>query len=157
MKNYSKHTVGQRIFLIRSSLLRKNGDKISQEQFGEMIGVSQSVVGAWERDERSPGKDSLANIYKRTGYRREWILFGTGHPKDGETLTEGKDLIDKRVEGVAMHDIRVSDIEAELIDTIRKISFGDLQQVINYAKFLDQNSNELPIRVVDEVGLIQNE
>jgi len=77
-------TMGQRIKFLREER------EYTQEQFGNMIGVSKSTIGMYELDKREPDREKLEAIadffnvdmdylYGKSNYRnkQEWLLSQT--------------------------------------------------------------------------------
>ena len=62
--------IGQRIKELRD----QRG--MSQEKFGERLGVTQQYVGALESGKRNPGSALVFMISKKFGVLEEWLLSG---------------------------------------------------------------------------------
>ena len=61
-------TFPERITAIRKSL------KLSQESFGELVGVSQRTVAYWESGNRMPSHTVLADLADRLGVSVDYLL-----------------------------------------------------------------------------------
>lgn len=73
MKNKSPSTCegcGKRIRFIRKSL------KLSQEDFAKLAGSSKSSISGYEAEKFPVPGNIITNIYKKTGFRPDWILLG---------------------------------------------------------------------------------
>lgn len=91
-------TISERIKLVRG--------KISQESFGEKVGVSQSAVQLYEKG-HIPKGDVLKRISETFGVSVDWLLFGDEPPSSskhrfsgetGEIYLAGKSA-EKEIEG----------------------------------------------------------
>ena len=60
----------ERIKLIR------NGTGLSQEKFGEKLGITKMGVQAWEYGRNNPSKAMIHKISEVYGINEEWILNG---------------------------------------------------------------------------------
>ena len=64
--------IGKRVRKIR---LQKG---ISQEQFGELIGIKKAAVSKIENGDNSLSRRNLISIYKQYNINEEWLLYGKG-------------------------------------------------------------------------------
>jgi len=71
--------VGKRIAELRCD------KKLTQAQFGDLLGVSRQYIGRIERGQKSPG-DLIPVICKKTGVSADFIYFGTSDPLDNIRL-----------------------------------------------------------------------
>jgi SOS-response transcriptional repressor LexA len=69
-------TLGARIKAVRGEL--------SQGEFADVLGVSKSAIGGYERDAQAPGSAVIMAICERFGVEPRWLLFGTGIFRTGE-------------------------------------------------------------------------
>jgi transcriptional regulator with XRE-family HTH domain len=53
--------------------------KLTQAQFGDLLGVSRQYIGKIERGQRSPG-DLIPIICEKTGVSADFIYFGVSDP-----------------------------------------------------------------------------
>ena len=58
-KFYDENTIGKRIRMARTA------EDMTQQEFAELLGVSQSAVGSWEKDQTMPKKQNMAYSAKR--------------------------------------------------------------------------------------------
>jgi|GEM_PF-5248927 len=72
-------TMGQRIAEIRTSL------GLSQEQFGEALGVSRQAVSKWESDRSTPQMETLILLSQRYECSLSWLL---GVEEEKQSLPE---------------------------------------------------------------------
>lgn len=65
----------------------------TQTQAAERLGVSSQVVSNYERDYRSPDKESLSNIAKIYNCSLDWLLGITNSPEhtDTHSITDSQD------------------------------------------------------------------
>ncbi|MDO8607605.1 MAG: helix-turn-helix transcriptional regulator [Phaeospirillum sp.] len=68
-------TIGWRIKAVRGGL--------SQDAFGEQLGVAKDTVGKYERNRIVPGGDVLARIHVDFGVDINWLLTGEGQMRPG--------------------------------------------------------------------------
>lgn len=66
------YEIGKRVRKIR---LQKG---ISQEQFGELIGIKKAAVSKIENGDNSLSRSNLISIYKQFNINEEWLLYGKG-------------------------------------------------------------------------------
>lgn len=66
------YEIGKRVRKIR---LQKG---ISQEQFGELIGIKKAAVSKIENGDNSLSRNNLISIYKQFNINEEWLLYGKG-------------------------------------------------------------------------------
>lgn len=66
------YEIGKRVRKIR---LQKG---ISQEQFGELIGIKKAAVSKIENDDNSLSRSNLISICKQFNINEEWLLYGKG-------------------------------------------------------------------------------
>jgi len=59
--------------------------KVTQEEFGEKIGVKQGNVGDWERRRSSPSLSAMHSIVKHYNVNLHWLLTGQGEMLFTET------------------------------------------------------------------------
>jgi transcriptional regulator with XRE-family HTH domain len=59
--------------------------KLTQEAFGNLIGVSGSIVAKWEAGKNEPGPQSVNNIVEKLGVSREWLETGEGEMRSPGT------------------------------------------------------------------------
>lgn len=66
------YEIGKRVRKIR---LQKG---ISQEQFGELIGIKKAAVSKIENGDSSLSRSNLISICKQFNINEEWLLYGKG-------------------------------------------------------------------------------
>ena len=66
------YEIGKRVRKIR---LQKG---ISQEQFGELIGIKKAAVSKIENCDNSLSRSNLISICKQFNINEEWLLYGKG-------------------------------------------------------------------------------
>jgi transcriptional regulator with XRE-family HTH domain len=75
-------TLGKRIKKARERLRPKP----TQTDIGNLFGISDKAVSAWERDETVPELDKIAKLAKRLQVPCLWLLDGTGEPPEPDAL-----------------------------------------------------------------------
>lgn len=74
--------VGERIVKIRKDR------RLSQAQFGQMIGISGQYIGMVEKGAHGLSVESIVKICDATGFSADYILFGTIAPVQySDTIT----------------------------------------------------------------------
>lgn len=58
------------------------------EDLAEDLGVAPSTVGRWERDERVPREDALAQIARALSVTPAWLRYGVEPPSTEESEEE---------------------------------------------------------------------
>lgn len=66
------YEIGKRVRKVR---LQKG---ISQEQFGELIGIKKAAVSKIENSDNSLSRSNLISICKQFNINEEWLLYGKG-------------------------------------------------------------------------------
>lgn len=64
------NTISERIMQIRSE------QKLSQKDFGEIIGLSRSMISCYEKGLREITERSMDDICREFSINREWLLAG---------------------------------------------------------------------------------
>lgn len=72
--------IGKRIRWIRSNM--SNGDGLTQEAFGGLVGVTGEAVSGWESGRRLPSSENLRLIAKYGRKNAQWILTGIEFSQD---------------------------------------------------------------------------
>lgn len=101
--------IGTRVKKVR---LRKG---ISQEQFGEIIGIKKAAVSKIENGENSLSKGNLLAICRQFNVNKEWLINGNGEmftPKSKE------DEIRNFFENAICSDSDIAKIQRKFISTL---------------------------------------
>ena len=59
----------------------RKSNNLTQEEFGQILGVSRQTINAYENDRQRPPLDKLEKISREQGISPYWILTGQGSPK----------------------------------------------------------------------------
>ncbi|WP_148550714.1 helix-turn-helix domain-containing protein [Paraclostridium bifermentans] len=102
--------------------------KINQAELGEIIGISPSTVGMYEREQRFPDKDTLSKIADYFEISVDYLLGRT----DERNITKKKPKLDPNVKTIAAH--RLGDIDDLDDDAIEKIN--------EYIEFIRMQQNK---------------
>ena len=78
-KFYPMSTVGERIKLLR--------DGLSQKQLAEQLSIPQTTLSNYETNRSQLNLATIAAISTNFGATPDWLLFGSGPMKAGETAT----------------------------------------------------------------------
>lgn len=89
---------------------------INQSELGEIIGISPSTVGMYERDQRFPDKEILGKIADYFEVSVDYLLGRT----DERTINKEKTKLDPSIKTIAAH--RLGDVEDLDDDAIEKIN-----------------------------------
>lgn len=73
-------TLGRRLGYLRRLAGLEMGQDVSRKQVAKALGVSQTIVGRWETDEKGPSRDRVPKIAAAYGVAAGWILTGEGQP-----------------------------------------------------------------------------
>lgn len=69
-------TIGARLRQLR------NKNKLSQEDIGDICGVSKAMVSQWESDLVTPPTDRLISLHKEVNFSADWLLFGADREEE---------------------------------------------------------------------------
>jgi transcriptional regulator with XRE-family HTH domain len=75
-------TMGKRIKAARERL----DPRPTQTDIGNLFGITDKAVSAWERDETAPELDKIANLAKALKVPCIWLLEGVGAPPPPDAL-----------------------------------------------------------------------
>lgn len=101
--------IGTRVKKVR---LRKG---ISQEQFGEIIGIKKSAVSKIENGENSLSTGNLLAICRQFNVNKEWLINGNG---EMFTLKSKEDEIRNFFENAISSDSDIAKIQRKFISTL---------------------------------------
>ena len=59
---------------------------LTQEGFGQLMGVSRQTVNAYENDRQRPTLDMMERVCRELEISPRWLLTGIGDPKDESSL-----------------------------------------------------------------------
>ena len=79
--------------------------KINQSELGEIIGISPSTVGMYERDQRFPDKDILSKIADYFEVSVDYLLGRTNE----RNLNKEKPKLDPGIKTIAAHRININE------------------------------------------------
>lgn len=105
--------------------------KINQSELGEIIGISPSTVGMYERDQRFPDKDILSKIADYFEVSVDYLLGRT----DERNVHKEKTKLDPGVKTIAAHRININEDLPD--DAIEKIN-----EYIKMVEMMYKNSNK---------------
>ena len=71
---------GERFLWIRKTT------KLTQEGFGQLMGVSRQTVNAYENDRQRPTWDMMERVCRELEISPPWLLTGIGDPKNESSL-----------------------------------------------------------------------
>ena len=57
--------------------------KLTQEHFGQILGVSRQTINAYENDRQRPTLDMMEKVCRDLDVSPSWLLVGIGEPKGG--------------------------------------------------------------------------
>lgn len=121
-------SIGERIKMLRIS------KKLSQEKFGNELGVQKSAVSKWERGENDPPDNIVKSICREYGVDYLWLTEGKGQmflemSRDDEVLKYTQDLLD--------------DTDDEVANSIKNF-------IVSYYK-MDDNSKSILRNLINEL------
>ncbi len=120
----------------------RRASRITQEEFGQMLGVSRQTINAYENDRQRPPLDMLEKVCREQGISPHWLLTGQGEPR---TDTPYQPAEDSRIP-MAVTEEPLAPEQLALISYIAE----DQGRAVKLARFLlDKGLKQLP---VDEGG-----
>ncbi len=69
----------------------RRASRITQEEFGQMLGVSRQTINAYENDRQRPPLDMLEKVCREQGISPHWLLTGQGEPRTDTPYQPAKD------------------------------------------------------------------
>ncbi len=112
--------------------------KITQEEFGQMLGVSRQTINAYENERQRPPLDMLEKVCREQGISPRWLLTGQGEPR-ADTLYQPAE--DSRIP-MAVTEEPLAPEQLALISYITE----DQGRAVKLARFLlDKGLKQLPI------------
>lgn len=105
--------------------------KINQSELGEIIGISPSTVGMYERDQRFPDKDILSKIADYFEVSVDYLLGRT----DERNIHKEKPKLDEGIKTIAAHRININEDLPD--DAIEKIN-----DYIKMVEMMYKNNNK---------------
>ena len=133
------NTIGGRLRLARGSL--------SQKEFAKLFGVVTNTISRYERGERTPDADFIAQLSELMGVNPRWLILGEEpmHDKDRAVTLElqpgmkGRDLRGhtlKEISGGPEFDTRIALLEQRL---------KELEQELEESRKAERKANEAAI------------
>ena len=112
-------SIGQKITLIRKN---KN---LSQEAFGEALGVTRQAISKWESEQSVPDVDNLILISKRFDVSVGWLLgIEDEEQKDNADISDINSVLEDylvKISEMSERHVPVKDINAEKKEQSRKL------------------------------------
>lgn len=151
-------TTGSRIREIRKE------HKLTQEQFGEMIGIKDSAVSMLEKNERRLTESVVKNIVSQFCINSVWLKDGIGEKYDTDMLNK-KTILSEPLDssffdilikiqalepsrqeevlsfleclnsGISLENIFLSQDEEELLSLYRNLDMRDKEETISFVHF----------------------
>ena len=59
----------------------RKATNLTQEEFGQMLGVSRQTINAYENDRQRPPLDMMEKVCREQGISPRWLLVGQGDPR----------------------------------------------------------------------------
>ncbi len=139
-------TFGNRLKSLRDKL------KMSQQEFGETLGLSGAAIGLYETKDRMPKITVVNDIVSIHGVNQEWLLSGTGSmflEKSEKQSAPVTSMLDAIIESnrnlnfmVSMLAARVRELGGELPPGLGKFNGNVLVAVGNkLGKLIQMNTN----------------
>ncbi|MFB0517503.1 MAG: helix-turn-helix domain-containing protein [Candidatus Neomarinimicrobiota bacterium] len=111
--------------------------KLTQDEFGQLLGVSRQTINAYENDRQRPTLDMMEKVCRLQGISPRWILTGMGDPKADPSYLTAEE---------ALHSWTVGEktLAPEQISLIKFIT-EDRARAVKLAHFLlDEALKRLP-------------
>jgi len=67
--------------------------KLTQDEFGQLLGVSRQTINAYENDRQRPTLDMMEKVCRLQGISPRWILTGLGDPKADPSYLSAEDAV----------------------------------------------------------------
>ena len=122
---------GERIRIIRRD------QNLSQEEFGQQLGLSRQTINAYENDRARPSLDLIAKICDSYNTAPNWLLTGFGSPTQTRSyqLSEGMD------EQFAVSEDNLSAEQMALINYVRA-NRGTAERLLHWLMSAAVQTNE---------------
>ena len=65
--------------------------KLTQEEFGQILGVSRQTINAYENDRQRPPLDMMEKVCGEQGISPQWLLTGRGGPRTDTSYSPAED------------------------------------------------------------------
>jgi len=65
--------------------------KLTQEEFGQILGVSRQTINAYENDRQRPPLDMMEKVCGEQGISPQWLLTGRGEARTDTTYSPIED------------------------------------------------------------------
>lgn len=69
----------------------RRASKLTQEEFGQMLGVSRQTINAYENDRQRPPLDMMEKVCREQGISPHWLLTGRGEARTDSTYSPAED------------------------------------------------------------------
>jgi transcriptional regulator with XRE-family HTH domain len=73
---------GYRIYEARTAMRKRTGGKMSQQELGDLVGVSDSMIGYYESETSKPDYETWVKIAEVLGTDPAWLYFGVRTMED---------------------------------------------------------------------------
>lgn len=73
-----KSTFAQRLFQAKTAREGQLGERLTQKEIGEILGVSQPTVADWEKGVRTPSIEQVELLAKTLRVSPGWLAFNEG-------------------------------------------------------------------------------
>ena len=113
----------------------RNKVNLSQKDFAQTIGVSQSVIAEIERGSREPSRSVLVAIAEKYRVSLDWLLLGVGsmegaRPKEDPEVEALKKEIAELEEKIRALEAENKEISRELLDRMRQLVDVQSRQLV---------------------------
>jgi transcriptional regulator with XRE-family HTH domain len=112
--------------------------KLTQEEFGQILGVSRQTINAYENDRQRPPLDMMEKVCGEQGISPHWLLTGRREPGTDTTYSPAEDSITP----ISVTDEPLAPEQRALINYITE----DQGRAVKLARFLlDEGLRHLPV------------
>jgi len=66
--------------------------KLTQEEFGQILGVSRQTINAYENDRQRPPLDMMEKVCREQGISPHWLLTGRGDARADTAYLSAEDM-----------------------------------------------------------------
>lgn len=143
-------TVGTRVKVVR------NQAKLTQAQFANEIGISQTHVSKIEKDVEHPSQTLIRLISIKYNIDEEWLVHGVGSPSPGWDMRTDEGAIAKyNAMRVALEKIMRGRTGKELECTVQ--TFANIVSLLSANGLTEENRVEYLVAVEESISLIEKQ
>jgi transcriptional regulator with XRE-family HTH domain len=105
-------SLGNRIRIIRKA------NRLNQNEFSNLIGISQATLSELEKDKYNPSVDTIISIYKIFKTNLSWLILGESFKEENNEHT------------IDLFQTVINEKELKLIELFNKLSESDMDELM---------------------------